>query len=64
MREAKLLGFQASERAHHSLRRIRSIGLEIGFGYLSTWVVLTVARSIIWHISWVDGTLLVARPNC
>jgi hypothetical protein len=42
------------------VEEFRSIGFESGFGNLDIWVVLTVARSIIWHISQDDWTLLVA----
>ena len=41
----------------------RSTGFESGFGNLDIWVFLTVARSIIWHISLNDWTLLVAGKN-
>jgi hypothetical protein len=58
------LGFQASRGAHHSVEEFRSTGFERDFGDLGTWVVLTVARSISWHISWGDWTLLAAGLNC
>jgi hypothetical protein len=51
-------------RAHHSAEEFRSTGFESGFGDLDTWVVLTIARSISWHISWGDWTPLAAGPNC
>ena len=57
------LGLHSSSGAHHSVEEFRSTGFESGFGDLDTWVVLTVARSISWHISWGDWTLLAARPN-
>ena len=38
----------------------RSTEFESGFGNLDIWVFLAVARSIIWHISRDDWTLLVA----
>jgi len=39
------------------------MGFESGFGNLDIWVVLTVARSIVWHIYQDDWTLLVAGKN-
>ena len=57
------LGFQSSSGAHHSMEEFKSIGFESGFGDLDTWVILTVARSISWHISWGDWTLLASGPN-
>ena len=44
------LGILSSGGAHHSVEDFRYTGFESGFGYLDTWVVLTVARSISWHI--------------
>jgi hypothetical protein len=41
----------------------RSTEFESGFGNLDIWVFLVVARSIIWHISRDDWTLLVAGQN-
>jgi hypothetical protein len=41
----------------------RSTEFESGFGNLDIWVFLAVARSIIWHISRDDWTLLVAGKN-
>jgi hypothetical protein len=41
----------------------RSTEFESGFGNLDIWVFLAVARSIIWHISLDDWTLLVAGKN-
>jgi hypothetical protein len=41
----------------------RSTEFESGFGSLGIWVFLAVARSIIWHISRDDWTLLVAGQN-
>jgi hypothetical protein len=41
----------------------RSMEFESGFGNLDIWVFLPVARSIIWHISRDDWTLLVAGQN-
>jgi hypothetical protein len=40
-----------------------STEFESGFGNLGIWVFLAVARSIIWHISQDDWTLLVAGHN-
>jgi hypothetical protein len=50
--------------AHHSVEEFKSTGFKSDFGDLGTWVVLTVARSINWHISWGDCTLLAIGPNC
>jgi hypothetical protein len=41
----------------------RSMEFESGFGNLDIWVFLAVARSIIWHLSRDDWTLLVAGQN-
>jgi hypothetical protein len=41
----------------------RSTEFESGFRNFDIWVFLSVARSIIWHISRDDWTLLVARKN-
>jgi hypothetical protein len=41
----------------------RSTEFEGGFGNLEIWVFLEVSRSIIWHISRDDWTLLVAGQN-
>jgi hypothetical protein len=57
------LGLQSSSGAHHSVEEFRSTEFESGFGDLDTWVILTVARSISWHISQGYWTLLVAGPN-
>jgi hypothetical protein len=57
------LGLQSSSGAHHSVEDFRSTGFESGFGDLDTWVVLTVARSISWHISQGDWTYLTAGPK-
>jgi hypothetical protein len=40
-----------------------STEFESGFGNLDIWVFLAVARSIIWHLSQDDWTLLVAGQN-
>jgi hypothetical protein len=58
------LGFQSSRGAYHSVEEFKSTGFESDFGDSGTWVVLTVARSISWHISWGDWTLLAAGLNC
>ena len=57
------LGLHSSSGAHHSVGDFRSTKIERDLGDLDTWVVLTVARSISWHISWGDWTLLVEGPN-
>jgi hypothetical protein len=57
------LGLQSSSGVHHSTEGFRSTGFESGFGDLDTWVVLTVARSITWHISQGDWTYLTAGPK-
>ena len=43
--------------------KFRSTRFESRFGNLDLWVVLTVARSIIWYISQDDWTPLVVGPN-
>jgi hypothetical protein len=45
------LGFQASSGAHHSVVEFRSIGFERDLGDSGTWVVLTITRSVVWHLS-------------
>ena len=57
------LGLQSSSGVHHSVEDFKSTGFESGFGDLDTWVVLIVARSISWHISWGDWTLLASGSN-
>jgi len=44
------LGFQSSSGVHHSVGDFRSIEIERDLGDSVTWVVLTITRSINWHI--------------
>jgi hypothetical protein len=58
------LGLQLSSGAHHSVEEYRSTGFESGFGDSGTWVVLTITRSTVWHLSGGDWTSLAPGPNC
>jgi hypothetical protein len=44
------LGFQSSSGVHHSVGDLRSTEIERDLGDSVTWVVLTITRSISWHI--------------
>ena len=44
------LGFQSSSGVHHSVGDFRSTEIERDLGDSVTWVVLTITRSISWHI--------------
>jgi hypothetical protein len=58
------LGFQSSSGVHHSVEEFRSTEVERDLGDLGTWVVLTITRSIVWHLSGGDWTSLAPGPNC
>ena len=45
------LGSQSSSGVHHSVGDFRSTEIERDLGDSVTWVVLTITRSISWHIS-------------
>jgi hypothetical protein len=57
------LGFHSSSGGHHSVGNFRSTEIERDLGDSVTWVVLTITRSISWHISSGDWTLLAAGPS-
>jgi hypothetical protein len=57
------IGFQSSSGAHHSVGDFRSTEIERDLGDSVTWVVLTITRSISWHIYYGDWTLLVVGPS-
>ena len=58
------LGFQSSSGAHHSVGDFRSTEIERDLGDSGTWVVLTITRSTVWHLSGGDWTSLALGPNC
>jgi len=43
--------------------RFKSIGFERDLGDLSTWVVLSITRSTVWHICRSDWASLAIGPN-
>jgi hypothetical protein len=57
------LGFQASRGAHHSLEESQIHEFERDLGDLSTWVVLAVTRSTIWHLYWSDLDIFGSRAE-
>jgi hypothetical protein len=58
------LGLQSSSGAYHSMGDFRSTEIERDIGDSGTWVVLTITRSIDWHLSGGDWTSLAPGPNC
>jgi hypothetical protein len=58
------LGLRSSSGAHHSVEEFKSTEVERDLGDSGTWVVLTITRSTIWHLSGGDWTSLAPGPNC
>jgi hypothetical protein len=58
------LGLQPSSGAYHLVGDFRSTTIERDLGDSGTWVVLTITRSTVWHLSRGDWTSLAPGPNC